>query len=162
MSAIFAARLVGDLFNASLFDAAMAMAGYPYLEAEPQRRFCACCAEDIMTTPCIAFAEVESAHRIAYVLRTASHAAFPVVERGSVLITPSPLNDHQVRTAHHVARRLPCRREGLNGAWEVPDGDGASLLPRGVAEEARLLAAAEQATISVPGRGAQATGSQTQ
>ena len=83
MASIFATRVVGDLFNASLFDAAMALAGYPYLEPEPERRFNAYCAEDIMTAKVVCLSEVDTVERIAHALKTTTHAAFPVVDRGS-------------------------------------------------------------------------------
>ena len=83
MAATFTARVVGDLFNASLFDTAMGLAGYPYLEPTPERRFSALCAEDAMTASVVTLAEVETAERIAHVLSTTQHAAFPVVEVGS-------------------------------------------------------------------------------
>ena len=82
MVAVFASRFTGDLFNLSLFDAAMSFAGYPYIEAETDRAFSRLTAEDVMTAPVVSLSEVETAQRIADVLKTTSHHAFPVVDTG--------------------------------------------------------------------------------
>ena len=89
MVAIFAARFVGDIFNISLFDAAMAHAGYPFLEPEPERHFASLCAEDVMTSQIVWLSEVEEAEAIADVLRSTTHHAFPVVRRRAPSFVPS-------------------------------------------------------------------------
>ena len=58
MIAIFAAKFTGDLFNASLFDRAMSLAGYPFLEPEAERKFATLTAEDVMTAGVISLQEV--------------------------------------------------------------------------------------------------------
>ena len=82
MVAVFAARFVGDIFNVSLFDQAMHLAGYPFLEPDPERKFNALTAEDVMTSNVISLSHIETAERIADVLRTTTHHAFPVVDTG--------------------------------------------------------------------------------
>ena len=82
MVAIFAARFVGDLFNHSLFDMAMASAGYPFLEPHSERRFATLCAEDVMTSPVVCLREIDTADRVADVLRGTTHHAFPVIDPG--------------------------------------------------------------------------------
>ena len=69
-----------DAFNASLFDAAMSIAGYPYLDDTSERRFAAYCAEDVMSAPVVSLAEIETVETLRRVLRTTNHSAFPVVD----------------------------------------------------------------------------------
>lgn len=83
MVAVFAARFVGDSFGPSLFDQAMSLAGYPFLEPESERKFAHLTAEDVMTSNVECLSQIESAERLAYVMRNTTHHAFPVVDTGS-------------------------------------------------------------------------------
>ena len=77
MVAVFAARFVGDSFGPSLFDQAMSLAGYPFLEPESERKFAPHGRRrDDFQRECLS--QIESAERLAYVMRNTTHA-FPVV-----------------------------------------------------------------------------------
>ena len=60
----------------------MAFAGYPFLEPEPEHKFASLTAEEVMASEVVSLQQVETAERVASVLATTTHHAFPVVDGG--------------------------------------------------------------------------------
>lgn len=81
-AAILAAKLTADLFNDSLYDAAIDLARWPYLPPKPPRGALCACAEDVMAPEPVCLSEVEHAGAISRVLRTTKHSAYAVVTHG--------------------------------------------------------------------------------
>ncbi|KAG8470049.1 hypothetical protein KFE25_006504 [Diacronema lutheri] len=82
MATILTAKVVADIFNPSIYDAAMALAGFPYIEDCLPRSLKRLRAEDVMAQDVVALASVARARDVAAALDRTTHGAFPVIEVG--------------------------------------------------------------------------------
>lgn len=82
MATILTAKAVGDLFNPSIYDAAIALAGFPYLDHEPPRGLPQLRAVDFMASNVVALPAVVRARDAMALLTRTTHGAFPVIDRG--------------------------------------------------------------------------------
>lgn len=76
------AKLVGDLFNAGIYDLHVHLKRYPVLPDAPARDREPLAARDIMSAPVKTISEVEQVGTLVKLLRSTTHHGFPVVSRG--------------------------------------------------------------------------------
>eukprot|EP01134_Creolimax_fragrantissima_P005325 CFRG5325T1 len=79
MMALMLAKWVGDSFNEGLYDIHIALKQIPLLEWEPPKEMMSFYAAQVMTKNPLTIEEIDRVSDIIHVLKTTSHAAYPVV-----------------------------------------------------------------------------------
>jgi len=83
MTAVMSAKLCGDFFTKSIYEALMDLKSIPYLELHPPQSTFSASATDAMQTNVICFHAIERVSRIVEVLKNTKHNGFPVVSKDS-------------------------------------------------------------------------------